>query len=80
MSTEKIRIKLLDIFNNVFDYEGTELKDEMMSDDIEEWDSLTHLQMIMEVEQEFGIKFTAQQIKDMRNVGNLIMLIKEKKL
>ncbi len=78
MSTEEIRSKLLEIFNEVFDYEGTELGDEMNADDIEGWDSLTHLQMIMEVEQVFGVKFTAKQIKDMKDVGELIEFIKEK--
>ena len=50
---------------------------ETTADDVEAWDSLTHLQLIMEIEQAFKIKFKTSQLKNMPNVGAMIDAIEE---
>ena len=48
------------------------------AEDIEDWDSLTHIQLIEEIEQEFKIKFTLQEITGLKNVGEFITLVERK--
>lgn len=72
MKRKEIEKRLTDIYREVFEDDTIELHDSMTSDDIEEWDSLTHLSLIMQIEKAFAIKFTTVQIKNMVNVGELI--------
>ena len=58
MTREKIFDKLNRVFQDVFDNETLELEDNTTADDIEEWDSLTHIDLVVAVEREFGIKFS----------------------
>ena len=57
------------VFRRVFDNETITITDETTADDIEEWDSLAHINLIMEIEAEFDIKFTVDDIMDLKNVG-----------
>ena len=69
---------LQDIFRDIFDDENIELFDEMTADDIEDWDSISNITLITEIERCFSIHFTTQQIMDAKNVGQLIHIIEEK--
>ena len=69
--------KLQDIFRQVFEDESIVLTRETTADDIEVWDSLTHLQIIMQTEKAFKIKFTTSQMKNMPNIGAMIEAIEE---
>lgn len=73
----EIREKVQMVFNDVFDDE-IEIYDEMVADDVEDWDSLTHIQLIVAIEKEFGIKFTTKEVSSLKNVGQFIKLIEEK--
>ena len=53
----------------------SEVNDETTSDDIEDWDSLEHINLIAAVEQEFGIKFNMGQVVTMKNVGEMVDII-----
>lgn len=77
---ERIEIveRLAVIFRNVFTDNGLVITDEMTSNDVEKWDSLTHMLMISEVETAFGIKFKLKDLNKMKNVGNLIEIIQMK--
>ena len=66
---------LQNIFRQVFEDDGIVISSETTADDIEEWDSLTHLQLIMQVEKKFKIKFKTFQIKNMKNVGSMVEAI-----
>lgn len=77
MSRDEIKEKVKDIFKDVFACTDIELTDSMTSEDIDGWNSLTHLQLIMEVEQCFGIKLTTAQIRDTKNVGHLFDIIQK---
>ena len=66
------------MFADVFDDEEIELTDSTTSDDIEDWDSLEHVNLIIAVEQEFGIKFTMGEVTGMKNVGAMVDIIIER--
>lgn len=72
-----IKERIAKVFVDVFD-EEIEIFDEMTADDIDDWDSLTHIQLIVGVEKEFGIKFTTPEVLSLKNVGQFIHLVEEK--
>lgn len=78
MTNIEIKEKLQDIFKDLFDDESIELFDEMTADDIEDWDSISHITLINEIERCFAVHFTTQQITGAKNVGQLIHIIEEK--
>lgn len=69
--------ELQKIFSEIFD-EEIALTSETTADDIEEWDSLTHMQLIVEIERRYRIRFTTTEIKKAVNVGEFIGIIQEK--
>ena len=73
-----VKEKLEEIFRDVFDDEDIILTDEMTAEDIDDWDSLTHIQLIVEIEETFGVKFSTQEITSLKNVGSFIELLKSK--
>ena len=79
MNREEIFSKLNEIFTDVLDLEDeVELTDETSANDIEEWDSLSHIQLIVAIEESFGIKFTSLEIMKWRNVGEMVNSMEEK--
>jgi acyl carrier protein len=70
--------KLKSVFQKVFGENDITITREMTAQDVEEWDSLRHIQLISEVERAFGIKFKLREILGMKNVGDLIDLIHAK--
>jgi len=77
-----IRNRLQDVFRDVFDDDGMELADEMSAKDVEDWDSLQHINLIIAVEKEFGIRFANAEISRLKdadqNVGTFSRLIESK--
>lgn len=78
MNKNEILKKLQDIFRDVFDNEEIELTYETVAEDIDEWDSLAHIQLIKEIEKEFGIKLSSKEILSWDDVGEMIDAIFEK--
>lgn len=74
MTNQAIFEKLNEVFSDVFDEEIT-LTPETTAADIEEWDSLTHITLISEVEDAFGIKFSMKDVLGMKNVGEMVEII-----
>ena len=70
--------KLTEVFREVFDDEGIELFDEMTADDVDEWDSLSHVNLIIAVELAFDIEFQQNEIQNFANVGELRKSIESK--
>lgn len=70
--------KLQEIFRDIFDDEEIELFDDMTAADVEDWDSLSHITLIGEIESEFSITFTTEEIIATKNVGEFIKLIESK--
>lgn len=79
MERKEIFSKLNEIFIDVLDLDECNLTDETNANDIEEWDSLSHIQLIVAIEKRFGIKFTSLEIMRWRNVGELVDSILSKK-
>ena len=78
MTRADVYKKLYSVFVDVFDDESIEINDETISDDIEGWDSLTHITLIGVIEDEFGIKFDMESLPKMKNVGIMVNIILEK--
>ena len=70
--------ELQEIFRERFDEDELVISRDTTAEDIEDWDSLTHMQLIVEIEKKYGIKFTTAEIKKAANVGEFIDIIKEK--
>ncbi len=78
MSREEVFVKLNEVFRDVFDDEEITVTDTTTADDIEDWDSLEHINLLAAVEQEFGMKFNMGQIVSMKNVGEMADIILSK--
>lgn len=74
MSRTEIYEKLTEVFADIFEAELT-LSDDMTADEVEDWDSLTHISLIAEVEQVFGMKFQMKEVVNMKNVGEMVDII-----
>lgn len=70
--------RLQEVFRNVFEDDEIEIADETTADDIDAWDSLTHVQLIVAVEKEFSLKFSTVEVMKLKNVGDFIALIEKK--
>jgi len=67
--------KLTPIFRNIFNDETIVLKRELTANDVANWDSLTHMLMIGEVEKNFAVKFKLKELGKLDNVGSLVDLV-----
>lgn len=73
-----IKEKVQDIFRDVFDSDDLIISEDMNSDNIEDWDSLSHIQIIVKSEKAFNIKFTLNEVNSLEKVGDFIELIDKK--
>lgn len=75
MTKEQVFERLTEVFRDVFDDESISVNASTTSNDIEDWDSLEHINLIAAVEQEFGVKFNMGQVVSMKNVGEMADII-----
>ena len=78
MDTNKNLNEVNDIFIDVLDNAEIKINRETTADDIEEWDSLTHIQLVVAIEKHFKIRFTAAEINSFQNVGEMCVGIHKK--
>ena len=78
MNRNDIIEKLTAIFQQVFGDDSLVIRDEMTANDVEKWDSLTHMLMITKVEETFGIKFKLKELNKLKKVGDLIDTVQSK--
>lgn len=79
MKRAEILETLNEIFIDVMDLDSDfKLSEDMTADDIEEWDSLSHIQLMVAIEKKFGIKFTAKEVLDWEDVHDCIDSIEAK--
>ncbi len=76
MNKEDILSKVTDAFVTVLEHNNFQLTDETTADDVDGWESVTHMMIITEVEKAFDIKFKLMDLMNMNNVGDLIQTIK----
>lgn len=75
MERNLVKEKLTEIFRDVFDDETIEICDETTAADIEDWDSLTHITLISEIEDGFGVKLSMKDVLLLKNVGEMMDLL-----
>ena len=75
MTREDVYGRLNGVFRDVFDDEDITVDDSTTADDIEDWDSLEHINLIVAVENAFGIKFNMGEVNAMKNVGEMVDII-----
>ncbi|HZE93056.1 MAG TPA: acyl carrier protein [Rhizobacter sp.] len=78
MSIDAIYAKLTDIFHDVFDDASIVVQPQLTADDVDEWDSLSHIRLVLAVEKKFGLKFSAAEVGRLKNVGEFVSLIQSK--
>lgn len=78
MDNSVIIEKLTAIFREVFNDSTIVLQEEMTANDVDNWDSLTHMLMITKVEEEFGVKFKLKELNKLKKVGDLIATVSTK--
>jgi acyl carrier protein len=78
MEKKEILSKVQDIFRDVLDEADINLTAETTANDVEGWDSLTHIQLIVAIEKLFKIKFTSKEILSWKDIGEMIDCIQNK--
>ena len=79
LAEDEIVQQLTTILRDVFDEDTLVATPELTADQVDEWDSLNHVRLILTVERAFGIKFAASEVTGLKNVGDLIALVKAKR-
>lgn len=78
MDKNQILADVQEIFRDVLDNEEIEINYETVADDIEEWDSLSHIQLVVAIEKHFKIKFSSKELMEWKTVGDMIDCITNK--
>lgn len=71
MTKETILTQINEIFIDVLENDNLKIQNTTTADDIEEWDSLSHIQLIVAIEKFFKIRFTSSEINSFKNVGEM---------
>lgn len=71
--------ELTPVFREVFDDDSIVLTNQTTADDIDAWDSLSHMNLIMAVELKFKVKFALGELQALKNVGELAVLVEQKR-
>lgn len=75
MTREEVYVKLNEVFRDVFDDEDITVTDDTTANDIDDWDSLEHINLIVAIEDCFGMKFNMGEVTTMKNVGAMVDII-----
>jgi acyl carrier protein len=78
MEKTAVYTKLTSVFREVFDEDELHLTPETTADDVDGWDSLTHIRLVLAVSKAFGVKFSASEIGSLKNVGEFADMIESK--
>lgn len=78
MTRDEVFKGVQDIFRDIFDEDDMVIEEKTNSDDVDEWDSLNHINLVSAIEKEFKINFTLGELMDLKDVGAMIDLMIEK--
>lgn len=78
MTNDELLIVINTIFRDIFDDDTLTINQSTNSDDIEEWDSLNHINLVVSIEKHFKIKFALGELETLQNVGEMLDLIQTK--
>jgi acyl carrier protein len=73
---DEIYAKMTEIFRDVFDDEAIKVTPDLTASDVPEWDSLSHIRLVLAVQKAFQTKFSAAQTANLKNVGEFVALIR----
>jgi acyl carrier protein len=77
-ATDDVYARITAIFRDILDDDSIILREDRTADDLDNWDSLTHVDLILAIEKEFKIRFTTGEISGLRSVGQLAALVSKK--
>lgn len=77
MERSEILAQVNEIFCDVLDFDELKISEETTANEIEEWDSLTHIQLVVAIEKYFKIRFDSKQIQSWNNVGEMLNSIQK---
>ena len=80
MNKEDILVKVTNAFSNVLEHDNFNLTNETTADDVDGWESITHMMIISEIEKAFNIKFKLMDLMNMNSVGDLLNSIESELL
>ena len=75
MSREEVFQKLNHVFQDVFDDDSIVVSDNTTAADIEDWDSLEHINLMVAIEEDGGMKFNMAEVTGLKNVGEMVDVI-----
>jgi len=78
LSRDEILREIAEIMRDVFDEDDLQVSPETSAEDVEEWDSLSHVRLIVAIERKFGFKFKNSEIEGLKNVGDLVNTVATK--
>ena len=78
MTDEQILSVLTGIFRDILEDDNLVLTPDLSAEQVPEWDSLSHVRLMLKVQKTFDVKFSAAQISGMKNVGDLVKIIETK--
>ncbi|GMO61105.1 MAG: acyl carrier protein [Rickettsiales bacterium] len=78
MEREEVYARLNPVFQDIFDDDSISVDDNTTAKDIEEWDSLNHISLVVAVEKEFNFKFQMGEVIALHNVGDMVNIIAER--
>lgn len=78
MNKNEITERLNKVFRDVFGDDSITVNENTTSADIEDWDSIEHINLIAAVESEFGIRFKMREVSGMKNVGEMMEIISQR--
>ena len=70
--------RIQNIFRDVFDDDNLEVTNKTNSEEIEEWDSLNHINLVVGIEKEFNIRFVLDELQPLKDVGEMLDLLQHK--
>ena len=78
MNKNEVIARLNEVFRDVFDDDSIVVNESTTSADIDDWDSIEHINLIGAVEEEFGMRFKMKEVSGMKNVGEMINIVCER--
>jgi acyl carrier protein len=78
INDDDLYVQLGEIFRDVFDDESIVVTPQLTADDVDEWDSLSHIRLVLAIERKFAMQFSAAEVRRLKNVGEFVALIRSK--
>lgn len=78
MDNKAVKARLDKVFQDIFDDPALQITESTTASDIDAWDSLTHIDLIVQVEKEFRIKLSTGEVRGLKDVGDFVALIAKK--